>query len=151
MTSLKTYAVVGSAVLGFGAILLWKISTLSTEVGTLKQQNTQLEAAVDVQDKLITDVMESSDLIKQAHNELSSVVIEQSNDVQDLRDRLTRSANSDKRSLEKLAAAKSAMVEKIINRASKRALRCMEIASGSELRADDFNNPECPNLTEAPK
>lgn len=151
MASLKAYVIGFGAVLGFIAVLLWRVTDLSTEVGTLQQQNTQLEAAVDVQDKLITDVMTKSDEIKQAHNELSSVVIEQSNDVQDLRDRLTRSANSDKRSLEKLAAAEPAMLEKIINRASQRALRCLEIASGDALRDGDFNNPECPNLTEAPK
>ena len=57
------------------------------------------------------------------------------------------------RDIGKLAIEKSKVIERIINKASDKAARCMEIASGSPLTEEEKNatkkseiNTECPSL-----
>ena len=61
--------------------------------------------------------------------------------------------NKKDRDIGKLAIEKSKVIERIINKASDKAARCMEIASGSPLTEEEKNatkkseiNTECPSL-----
>ena len=64
-----------------------------------------------------------------------------------------RSKNFGTRDIGKLAEVKPALIERIINNATKKVLRCFEIASGSPLTEKEINatkksqiNPECPAI-----
>ena len=57
------------------------------------------------------------------------------------------------RDIGKLAVERSRSVERVINNASKKAMRCVEIAMGSPLTEDEINatkkseiNSECPSI-----
>jgi phosphoglycerate-specific signal transduction histidine kinase len=109
-----------------------------------------LEQAVVEQNAVIEQIRRDNKLIQQSRDELDQVVRAQRQAVNDLRSRFNESSSGASRNFGRLAAARPGMVENIINTASERAIRCVEIASGSELtekeKSGEVQNPECQNL-----
>jgi len=102
--------------------------------------------------------------LETAVEDQKSVIQQQTQDLKKIRDTLTKVEETNKKlqadrdSLNKrlgkhdignLAENKPGLVEKIINKASDSAARCMEIASGSSLTEEELNgtpNRECPSF-----
>ena len=101
--------------------------------------------------KLETAVAESNQVIEQQSKDLKKIR-STLKEVEELNDRLQADKDSLNKRLGKhdignLAENKPGLVEKIINKASDSAARCMEIASGSPLTDEELNgtpNRECP-------
>ena len=103
--------------------------------------------------KLETAVAESNQVIEQQSKDLKKIrsTLEK---VEELNDKLQADKDSLNKRLGKhdignLAENKPGLVEKIINKASDSAARCMEIASGSPLTDEELNgtpNRECPSF-----
>ena len=103
--------------------------------------------------KLETDVAESNQVIEQQTKDLKQIrstlkEIEEVNaKLQADRDALNKRLG--KHDIGNLAENKPGLVEKIINKASDSAARCVEIASGSQLTEEELNgtpNRECPSF-----
>ena len=103
--------------------------------------------------KLETAVQESNQVIEQQTKDLKKIrsTIKQIEEVnaklQADRDALNKRLG--KHDIGNLAENKPGLVEKIINKASDSAARCMEIASGSPLTEEELNgapNRECPSF-----
>ena len=121
----------------------WYVQKLQKDNAILKSNQVKLETAV----------AESSQVIEQQSKDLKKIR-STLKEVEELNDRL----QSDKDSLNKrlgkhdignLAENKPGLVEKIINKASDSAARCVEIASGSPLTEEELNgapNRECPSF-----
>ena len=121
----------------------WYVQKLQKDNAILKSNQVKLETAV----------AESNQVIEQQSKDLKKIR-STLKEVEELNDRL----QSDKDSLNKrlgkhdignLAENKPGLVEKIINKASDSAARCVEIASGSPLTEEELNgtpNRECPSF-----
>ena len=121
----------------------WYVQKLQKDNAILKSNQVKLETAV----------AESNQVIEQQSKDLKKIrsTLEE---VEELNDKL----QADKESLNKrlgkhdignLAENKPGLVEKIINKASDSAARCVEIASGSQLTEEELNgtpNRECPSF-----
>ena len=121
----------------------WYVQKLQKDNAILKANQVKLETAV----------AESNQVIEQQSKDLKKIrsTLEK---VEELNDKL----QADKESLNKrlgkhdignLAENKPGLVEKIINKASDSAARCVEIASGSPLTEEELNgtpNRECPSF-----
>ena len=103
--------------------------------------------------KLETAVAESNQVIEQQSKDLKKIrttlkLVEELNDrLQADKDSLNKRLG--KHDIGNLAENKPGLVEKIINKASDSAARCMEIASGSPLTEEELNgtpNRECPSF-----
>ena len=119
-------------------------------VNKLQKDNAVLKTN---QIKLETAVQESSQVIEQQTKDLKKIrsTIKQIEEVnaklQADRDALNKRLG--KHDIGNLAENKPGLVEKIINKASDSAARCMEIASGSPLTEEELNgtpNRECPSF-----
>ena len=103
--------------------------------------------------KLETAVAESNQVIEQQSKDLKKIR-STLKEVEEVNDRLQEDKNSLNKRLGKhdignLAENKPGLVEKIINKASDSAARCVEIASGSPLTEEELNgtpNRECPSF-----
>ena len=103
--------------------------------------------------KLETAVAESNQVIEQQSKDLKKIrsTLEK---VEELNDKLQADKDNLNKRLSKhdignLAENKPGLVEKIINKASDSAARCVEIASGSPLTEEELNgtpNRECPSF-----
>ena len=103
--------------------------------------------------KLETAVAESNQVIEQQKKDLKKIrstlkeIDEQNAKLKADRDALNNRLG--KHDIGNLAENKPGLVEKIINKASDSAARCMEIASGSPLTEEELNgtpNRECPSF-----
>ena len=103
--------------------------------------------------KLETAVKESNQVIEQQTKDLKQIrttlktIDEQNAKLKADRDSLNNRLS--KHDIGNLAENKPGLVEKIINKASNSATRCMEIASGSPLTEGELNdtpNTECPSF-----
>jgi regulator of replication initiation timing len=119
-------------------------------VNKLQKDNAVLKTN---QIKLETAVQESNQVIEQQTKDLKKIrsTIKQIEEVnaklQADRDGLNKRLG--KHDIGNLAENKPGLVEKIINKASDSAARCMEIASGSPLTEEELNgtpNRECPSF-----
>ena len=119
------------------------VKKLQKDNATLKVNQIKLETAVEDNNQVIEQ--QTADL-KKIRSTLE--VIEESNKrLQEDKDKLSNRLS--KHDIGNLAENKPGLVERIINKASDSAVRCMEIASGSPLTEEELNgspNRECPSF-----
>ena len=119
------------------------VKKLQKDNAILKVNQIKLETAVEDNNQVIEQ--QTADL-KKIRSTLE--VIEESNKkLQADRDSLSKKLG--KHDIGELAEKKPGLVERIINKASDNAVRCMEIASGSPLTEEELNgspNRECPSF-----
>ena len=121
----------------------WYVQKLQKDNAILKSNQVKLETAV----------AESNQVIEQQSKDLKKIR-STLKEVEELNDRLQADKDSLNKRLGKhdignLAENKPGLVEKIINKASDSAARCVEIASGSPLTEEELNgtpNRECPSF-----
>ena len=121
----------------------WYVQKLQKDNAILKANQVQLETAV----------ADQKNVIEQQTNDLKKIR-STLKEVEELNDRLQADKDSLNKRLGKhdignLAESKPGLVEKIINKASDSAARCVEIASGSPLTEEELNgtpNRECPSF-----
>ena len=121
----------------------WYVQKLQKDNAILKSNQVKLETAV----------AESNQVIEQQSKDLKKIrttlkLVEELNDrLQADKDSLNKGLG--KHDIGNLAENKPGLVEKIINKASDSAARCVEIASGSPLTEEELNgtpNRECPSF-----
>ena len=110
---------------------------------TLKINQSKLETAIEDNNAVIEQQTKDLKKIRSTLSELDEVNKKLQADRDNLNKRLS------KHDIGNLAENKPGLVEKIINKASDSAVRCMEIASGSPLTEEELNgspNRECPSF-----
>ena len=127
---------------------------LKADNAVLKENAIKLEMAVTSQQEVIAQQKKDFDNILQANKELNALKLTLKNELKALDDKFNKTnASGKKRDIGNLAMAKSKVIQKIINRASENAQRCVEIAMGSPLTEKEKNatkksqiNSECPSI-----
>ena len=146
----------GSLKIAMVAILITGIAGAGMYVMKLRSDNAiltaiqlKLESAVADQQELIASQKKDFEEILAANQKMNELVSALKKDLDDLDKRF----NKGKRDVGKLAIEKTKLIEKIINKGSVNAQRCIEIASGAELTENEKNatkkseiNPECPSI-----
>ncbi len=110
---------------------------------TLKINQSKLETAIDDNNKVIEQQTADLKKIRSTIEEVQNL----NKKLQSDKDNLSKKLG--KHDIGELAEKKPGLVEKIINKASDSAVRCMEIASGSPLTEEELNgapNRECPSF-----
>ena len=127
---------------------------LKADNAVLKENAIKLEMAVTSQQEVIAQQKKDFDNILQANKELNALKLTLETELKALDDKFNKTnASGKKRDIGNLAMAKSKVIQKIINRASENAQRCVEIAMGSPLTEKEKNatkksqiNSECPSI-----
>ena len=125
------------------------VMKLRSDNAILKANQLKLESAVADQQEVIASQKKDFEEILAANQKMNELVNALKKDLDDLDKRF----NKGKRDVGKLAIEKTKLIEKIINKGSVNAQRCIEIASGAELTVKEKNatkkseiNPECPSI-----
>ena len=134
-----------SAIIGAGAYVM----KLQRDNVILKENAVKLESAITEQKTLIENQKKDFAEILEANKKINELVGNLKKDLEDLDKRFTKKD----RDIGKLAIERTKVIERIINKGSENAKRCIEIASGSPLTEDEKNatkkseiNPECPSI-----
>ena len=140
-SSLKIGLVLVMLVVAGGGYLY--VTNLQKDNAILKTNAIKLESAVDDQKAVIEQQTKDLKKIRSTIKEIEEVNAKLQADRDALNNRLG------KHDIGNLAENKPGLVEKIINKASDSAARCVEIASGSPLTEEELNgtpNRECPSF-----
>ena len=127
---------------------------LKADLATSEANNAKLEDSVEEQKLVIAQQALDMDNIRAAMKEQAELSKRLNASIKDLRDKFTKvNASGEKRDIGNLAEQKPKLMQRAINRGTKNALRCMEIAMGSPLTEKEKNavkksqiNPECPDV-----
>lgn len=146
---LMVVAVVGG--LGGGVAYVYKIKA---DLATSEANNAKLESSVEEQKAVIAQQVLDMDNIRTAMKEQEQLAKKLNASIEDLRDKFHKvNASGKKRDIGNLAEKKPKLMQRAINRGTKNALRCMEIAMGADLTEKEKNavkksqiNPECPDI-----
>ena len=125
------------------------VMKLRSDNAILKANQMKLEEAVSSQKELIANQKKDFQEILDANNKMNELVSVLKKDLDDLDKRF----NKKNRDFGKLAIEKTKVIERITNKGSDAAARCIEIASGAELTEQEINatkkseiNRECPSI-----
>ena len=127
---------------------------LKADLATSEANNAKLEDSVEEQKAVIAQQVLDIDNIRTAMKEQAELSKRLNASIKDLRDKFTKvNASGEKRDIGNLAEQKPKLMQRAINKGTKNALRCMEIAMGSPLTEKEKNavkksqiNPECPDI-----
>jgi chromosome segregation ATPase len=135
-----------SALIGAGGYIF----KLQKDNTILKANAVKLESAVSEQKTLIENQKKDFAEILEANKKINELVGNLKKDLDDLDKRFSKKD----RDIGKLAIDRTKVIERIINKGSDNATRCIEIASGSPLTESEKNatkkseiNPECPSIS----
>ena len=137
--------IVATAIAGGG----FYVVKLQKDNAILKANAIKLESAVAEQQELITQQKNDFKEILAANQKMNELVGVLKKDLEDLDKRF----NKKNRDVGKLAIAKPDAIQRITNKGSANATRCIEIASGSPLTEEEKKatlksqiNSECPSI-----
>ena len=125
------------------------VMKLRSDNAILKANQIKLEEAVSSQKELIAKQQEDFKEILKANKKFNELVNALKKDIDDLDNRFNKGG----RDFGKLAIEKTEAIQRIVNGASDKAIRCVEIAGGSPLTEEEINatkkseiNRECPSI-----
>ena len=125
------------------------VMKLRADNATLKANQIKLETAVAEQTKVLEQQKADFTAIMESNKKLNVLVNTFKKDLDDLDKRFTKK----NRDIGKLAIKRTEAIERIVNKGSKNAARCIELASGAEHTEEELKatikskiNPECPAL-----
>jgi chromosome segregation ATPase len=125
------------------------VNKLRSDNAILKANQVELERSIGEQTKLLEQQKKDFDAIMESNKKLNVLINTFKKDLDDLDKRF----NKKKRDIGKLAIERTEAIERIINKGSENAKRCVELASGAEHTEEELKatrksqiNPECPSL-----
>lgn len=135
-------------IIGVGGAIAY-VYKLRADNAVLKANNMVLEQSVESQKMVIEQQKKDFETILETNKKLTTLSNNLQQELNDLDKRFTKGD----RDIGKTAIAKDKVIQRIINKASAAALRCVEISSGSPLTEKEINatkkseiNRECPSI-----
>ena len=130
------------------------VMKLRSDNAILKANQIKLEEAVSSQQQVIEQQKADFETIMSANKKLQDTRDILQQELKNLDDKFNKTnASGKKRDIGDLAVNRPESVERVINRASDNALRCVEIAMGAPLTEKELNatkpseiNSECPSI-----
>lgn len=142
-----------AAMLGGAAYAFQYISTLQRDLAVSENNNAVLEQSIQQQQEAIEQQEKNYKSIVAANQQIAKQMQENQSRIDALNNKFDQSSSGKARDLNGLALAKPKLVEKVINKASKNAIRCIEIVTGSPLTEQELAvtkkseaNNECPHI-----
>ena len=135
------------------AIGTWWVMNLKADLAISQENARQLQQGIKDQQELMTQMRDDIRKIQQANADLIALTAQQRAEVEALRLKFSQDARGRPRDFGQLAAERPDTIQRLMNAATRNAMRCLEIASGAprtaaELAAKNSSeiNKECPAL-----
>ena len=131
----------------------WWITSMRADLAMAQENTKKLTESVGQQQAVIEQQNQDIQRIQRANSSLNATVRRQSQDVEALQKKFSQDAQGNSRDFGLFANEKPDLVERLVNRGTQAAYRCMELASGAphtpeELAAKTSSeiNKECPSI-----
>lgn len=131
----------------------WYVTNLKADLVMSENNNAKLQDGIREQQALLAQMQRDIGQIQEINRGLQETTQKHRADVEALTKKFSQDARGNPRDFGQLAAEKPDLVERLINRGTRNAMRCLEIASGAprteqELAAKNASeiNKECPAI-----
>jgi len=131
----------------------WYVTGLRADLMQEKINSQMLERSISDQQRVIDRMQQDFEDIRESNRALAAEAQRQREEVQNLANRLNVTATGQSRDFGLLAAQRPAAIQRLVNRGTTNAMRCLELASGAEHTEAELAatlssqiNPECPSL-----
>lgn len=132
---------------------LWYVSNLKADLVQSQENVRKLTEGIEEQKSVIRQMAEDVAKIRDINKDLADQANRYRDDVDALSKKFSQDARGQPRDFGQLSRERPALIERLVNRATKNAMRCLEIASGAartqeELSAKNASeiNKECPAI-----
>ena len=132
---------------------LWYVMNLKADLAISRENNAKLEQGIESQKALMQQMREDIAEIQKVNKELHELANTQRAEVEALSNKFSQDARGQARDFGLLAKEKPGLIERLINRGTRNAMRCLEIASGSPRTKEELEavtsstiNKECPSI-----
>lgn len=149
--TVKILAVLAIVVIVAGGA--WYVTGLRADLAVSEMNNKTLRDGIEQQQALIAQMQRDVAQIQEINTELAQEADRQRAEMRDLVNRFNVNARGESRDFGALAAARPGVVQRLINRGSTNAMRCLALASGAPHTEAELNaktsseiNRECPTL-----
>jgi hypothetical protein len=146
-------AIVALAIVVIIAGGAWYVTGLRADLAVSELNNQKLKDGIEAQQRVMDQMRADISQIQSINTRLAEESERQRQEVRELTDKFNVNARGEARDFGAIAAARPTTIQRLINRGSANAIRCLEIASGSphteqELAAKILSetNRECPTL-----
>lgn len=150
-SQIKIIAIAIAVVAFVGA--MWYVTGLRADLLQEQMNNKALQDSIEKQQDVIERMEKDFEDIREANRALAQEAERQKAEVQNLSNRLNTTATGRSRDFGLLAAERPRAIKRLVNRGTKNAMRCLELASGAKPTEDELAatlssqiNPECPSL-----
>lgn len=131
----------------------WYITGLRADLAVREANERQLKEGIAEQQRLMDRMRADVAAIQKINQELNTTVRRQADEVTALTRKFSQDSQGNARDFGEFAKEKPGLVERLVNRGTANAYRCMELASGSPHTAEelaattrDAINRECPAI-----
>lgn len=131
------------------------VQKLRSDLALSEANNAKLEDAVETQQKAIKSLeadVKAKEIVNAQLREKNKFAIKETKSLKDKFEKENKKTGK-KRDIGKAAVKKAKRIEKVINKGSVNAVRCLEIASGAPLTESEINatlrseiNAQCPDI-----
>ena len=132
---------------------LWYVSNLKADLVQSQENARRLEEGIQEQKDLLKQMVEDVAAIQQTNRDLQNLAERYRGEVDTLSKKFSQDARGNPRDFGQLARERPELVERLVNRGTRNAMRCLELASGAahtreELAAKSSGeiNKECPAI-----
>ena len=146
-------AIVALVIVALLAAMGWYVTHLKADLAISQSNNEKLRDGIREQKELLKQMVEDIAAIQQINRDLSTVVERHKAEVDALSKKFSQDAKGQPRDFGQFAKEKPELVERLVNRGTKNAMRCLEIASGAPRTEAEINaktateiNKECPAI-----
>jgi len=132
---------------------LWYVSNLKADLVQSQENARRLQEGIQEQKDLLKQMVEDVAAIQQTNRDLQNLAERYRGEVDTLTKKFSQVARGNPRDFGQLARERPELVERLVNRGTRNAMRCLELASGAvhtreELAAKSSGeiNKECPAI-----
>jgi hypothetical protein len=129
------------------------IINLKADLAISESNNAQLKTGIAEQQALMEKMQADIATIQDANRQLAETAAQQRSDVDALSRKFSQDSRGASRDFGQFAAGKPELVERLVNRGTRNAMRCLELASGAPHTAEELAavtsseiNKECPSI-----
>lgn len=131
----------------------WYVMNLKADLAVSEMNAKTLQDGIREQQDLMARMQEDIKTIQETNARLQNLTEEQKKEVESLSRKFSQDSKGQPRDFGALAAERPDLVERLVNRGTKNAMRCLEIASGAPRTEAEINaktsseiNKECPAI-----
>lgn len=146
-------AIVALIIVALLVAMGWYVTNLKADLAISQSNNEKLQDGIREQKDLLKQMVEDIATIQQTNRDLHNLVERHRGEVEVLSKKFSQDARGNPRDFGQFAKEKPELVERLVNRGTKNAMRCLEIASGAPRTEAEINarnaseiNKECPAI-----